>query len=148
MKQSMNSKEVGRRPVSMPDTCSLLLVEDDFELREILGAALQLGGCRVTAVGSPDDALRAARAADFHVALIDRGLNGKDGLALIAALRECNADLQPIMLSGWSNEEAVAAAAAAGAFECLAKPCRLAHLREVVQRAYRASVAREVSNAL
>ena len=129
----------------MSDTCSLLLVEDDHDLREILCRALERSGCRVTCVGTPEGAREAVRTTNFHVAVIDRGLSGEDGLMLIEALRKHNNDLKTIVLCGWCDGESAAAAVARGAFECLSKLCRLAHLRGVVEQAYRASVARDVS---
>jgi two-component system response regulator AtoC len=114
-----------------------LLVEDDAELREILQRALQRGGCRVTAAATANSAAEAARGQDFAVAVVDRGLAGDDGLALMQRLLDLQADLQVVVLSGRCDEESVACAKALGAFAYLTKPCRLSELKNTVECAYR-----------
>jgi len=127
------------RRQSTPGPC-LLLVEDDPDLREVLCRALVRAGCRVTAVGTPDDAVDAARSEDFDVAVLDRGLPGADGLTLMGQLHALHADMRAIVFSGRWDEGSAATARALGAFAYLSKPCRLSELRRTVEDAYWAGI--------
>ena len=125
---------------SVPDDvarqCSLLLVDDDEEFLEILERRFKRRGLSVAIATSPQSALETAGRDSFHVAIVDRSLGGVDGIDLMAQLRECQKQLQVILLSGHGDADAIALARSRGAFEYLVKPCALADLETAVADAF------------
>lgn len=79
---------------------SILLVEDDPLLRELLGSGLSVHGFTVTAASSAADAKRAYRTCDPDGAVIDIELGpGPNGLELAEALRDADAHLPIVFLT-------------------------------------------------
>jgi len=114
----------------------LLLVDDDEEFLEILVRRFQRRGLSVASATSVPAALDAVGGNDFHVAIVDRSLAGMDGMDLMVRLRERQPGMQVILLSGHSDEAAIALARSRGAFDYLVKPCSLADLEAAVANAY------------
>ncbi|MBR9989923.1 MAG: response regulator [Gemmatimonadetes bacterium] len=71
----------GHRPVSV------LITDDDPDVRRILGEALSAAGCEVHTASSGAEALEMARRLEPAVALIDLLMPGMDGIEAIAAIR-------------------------------------------------------------
>jgi two-component system, OmpR family, response regulator RegX3 len=115
----------------------ILLVEDDDLLRRSLAYRLEKEGFAVTAVEAGDAALLAARLDRPHLALVDIGLPGINGLDVARALlREMN--LPVIFLSARRQETDVVVGLELGAEDYIAKPFGmrelLARVRVVLRR--------------
>ena len=67
---------------------SILLVDDDPIVLEVLSAQLQALGHMVTTAASAAAAIAAARDAHFDQMLLDQRLDGEDGSALLSKLRD------------------------------------------------------------
>lgn len=119
----------------MTDAVSLLLVEDDVELLEIFARRLTRSGFCVTACEDDAAALAAAAAQRYDVALVDRLLSRRDGLALARRLKEIQPALRLVVLSGCSDEESRQEAQRSGACAFLTKPCSLHALETSLRRA-------------
>ena len=126
-------------------TYSLLIVEDDPEMRELLSARFERNGCVVTTAATIAEALQAAAAREFDVALLDRRLSEESGLELMLELKSRKAGLQAIVLSGYADPEFEEEALELGAFAYLRKPCRLAEIESAVHRAVAAGGVTEPS---
>ena len=124
----------------MAEQARLLVVDDDAEVRRLLGDYLGGQGYRVD--GCADSAaLRQALAAQVpDLVLLDVGLPGEDGLSLARFLREHH-DLPVIMISGAGTPLDRIVGLEVGADDYLAKPFELrellARVRSVLRR-YRA----------
>jgi two-component system KDP operon response regulator KdpE len=117
-------------------TLSVLLVEDDRELRATLREALQVEGYRVMAATSLADArAQLAHAASVDVALLDLGLPDGDGESLLAALQARGAPV--IILSARESEDPKIRLLDAGADDYLVKPFGVAELLARVRLALR-----------
>jgi DNA-binding NtrC family response regulator len=79
---------------------TLLLVEDDAALREMLAWDLAELGYAVSAVGDCRAARTAAAGEDFALALVDIGLPDGDGAALASDLAVANPLLRIVLCSG------------------------------------------------
>ena len=113
---------------------SLLLVEDDEDLREVLARRLTRRGFQVAAAADSQAAIEAMEMGAFQVAVVDRTLPGLSGLELIERLKQRNAGLRVIMMSGTSEAVAVEHALENGVCEYLTKPFRLADLEAAIDR--------------
>jgi CheY-like chemotaxis protein len=65
----------------------ILVVDDDPDTLDIVGAMLRLAGAIVTPVGSADEAMAAVREATPHVMVSDISMPDRDGLSLVKELR-------------------------------------------------------------
>lgn len=124
---------------------SVLVVEDDAELRFILLAHLRAAG--FTALEATDGfaAVRMASEKLPDVILMDIGLPGMDGIAATRAIRGTprTAHIPVIMLTARSRTEDVVRGLEAGAQEYLPKPFDVAELLARVRTVHRLAVAHQ-----
>jgi PAS domain S-box-containing protein len=111
---------------------TVLLVDDDDQIRGLTERLLRSGGYSVLCAGSLDEALElhAAHAAEIGVVLSDVVMPGGHGTHLAARLRERSPGLRLILMSGMGDPEVGAESGAA----FLQKPFRRAELLEAVRR--------------
>jgi len=110
---------------------SVLLVEDDRELRSTLRAALEVEGYRVLAAASLVDAsallAHAATDGGIDIVLLDLGLPDGDGMRLLERLRR-GSSTPAIVISARQAEMQKIHSLDAGADDYLVKPFSLAEL--------------------
>lgn len=122
---------------------SVLVVEDDAELRFILLAHLRAAGFAAVEATDGFAAVRLASETLPDVILMDVGLPGMDGVAATRAIRGTprTAHIPVIMLTARSRTEDVVRGLEAGAQEYLAKPFDVAELLARVRSVHRLAVA-------
>jgi PAS domain S-box-containing protein len=111
---------------------TLLIVEDNAEVREALRIMLEVAGHDVHDVGSGEAAVDLALRLRPDVALIDLGLPGVDGYEVARRLRAAGLTTQLIAVSGYGQPEARRRAKAAGFDVHLVKPVDGVRLLRVV----------------
>lgn len=87
-------------PAELPFGTSVLVVEDEEQLREVTARALALHGCAVEAVGSGEQALERARAHEYALVVSDIQMPGMDGAELYARLSPLRPQLRWLILTG------------------------------------------------
>jgi DNA-binding response OmpR family regulator len=116
----------------------VLLVDDDDELRAVLGFALRHGGWLPLEARDGGEALRLLAAEEPSLVVLDLNLGREDGLDLLPRIRE-RSRVPVLVLSVRSGEEDVVRALDLGADDHLAKPFSprtlLARVRALVRRA-------------
>jgi two-component system copper resistance phosphate regulon response regulator CusR len=117
----------------------LLVVEDDTGLRAALGDGLRRAGYAVDEVASAEDALDRLALDPYDLLVLDLGLPGADGLAVLGAIRERGMSLPVLVLTARGSLEDRVTGLDAGADDYLAKPFAfpelLARLRALLRRA-------------
>jgi signal transduction histidine kinase len=103
----------------------VLVVDDNLALAELIGSALELRGASVLVTSDPAQALEAAAAERFDVALVDLDLGEKSGAALVAQLVATRMARRVIVMSGAS------AVPDLGADGVLRKPFDLVDVEEI-----------------
>jgi two-component system, cell cycle sensor histidine kinase and response regulator CckA len=85
---------------------TILLVEDDDQVRESASGVLRRAGYHVIDADSPTEALRRSEetAAPIHLLLTDVVLPRMSGPALLARLRESRPGLPVVFMSGYTDE--------------------------------------------
>jgi len=114
---------------------SLLVVEDDGDVREFLAGDLRARGFRTETSGSCGDAIGRLREQSFDVVLCDVQLPDGDGLSV---LRWCQHRPDPpvvILLTGYGSISSAVEAMRAGAADYLTKPILDDDLAESLSRA-------------
>ncbi|MCO6436301.1 MAG: response regulator [Phycisphaerae bacterium] len=123
---------------------TVLIVEDDAELRFILIANLRASGFTTLDADDGYEALRIAQERLPDVILMDVGIPELDGIAATRALKNdpVTEHIPVIMLTARSRTEDVIQGLEAGATEYLAKPFDIAELLARVRTVYRLAATR------
>ena len=112
---------------------TVLIVDDDPGMIELLTATLEPEGFRLVIAGNGDTALAVAHVAHPDLVLLDWSLPGRSGLEICRALRaDADAKLRQVpvvMLTGQVEAEHTAAGFAAGVDDYVTKPFKPTYLR-------------------
>lgn len=106
----------------------VLVVDDDEETRELVGAALAREGYELALVATAGAAMERARASRFDVVVLDVMLAGESGLDLCARLREGGVETPILFLSARGAVDARVEGLEAGGDDYLPKPFALKEL--------------------
>jgi|HubBroStandDraft_1064217.scaffolds.fasta_scaffold00114_7 two-component system response regulator AtoC len=114
---------------------SILLVEDEIEVRSYLEMSLRCEGYSIESAGDGEEALVCLRNASrpISVVLLDIVMPRQNGLKTLREIRSIDPDLPVIMLSGASSPLNVVEAMRCGATDFLGKPVDYEELRKVVK---------------
>jgi DNA-binding NtrC family response regulator len=123
----------------MPTTQGTILVIDDEEImREILEALLTREGYTVRLAATATEGLEAARATPFDAAVLDVMLPDMDGIAVLEELKRLDEDLPVLMITAFASVENAIVAMKRGAFDYITKPFKndevLVVLRNATER--------------
>jgi two-component system nitrogen regulation response regulator NtrX len=115
----------------------ILVIDDEADIRDLIGGILEDEGYGVRAAGDADSALEAIRARRPALCVLDIWLQGSrmDGLELLSVIRSIDADLPVIIISGHGTIETAVAAIHKGAFDFVEKPFKADRLILIIQRA-------------
>lgn len=110
---------------------SILVIDNEPAVRDVIGAMLALDGYEVRVAGHCETALALLREASADLAFLDVHLPGTDGWEILRLLREEFPDMRIVMMSDSRNEQP---AMERGADEFIAKPYTRRYLQEVTHR--------------
>jgi DNA-binding NtrC family response regulator len=113
----------------------VLVVDDEEMMRTMLASELPRLGFHVKTAGSGGEGVALAAAEDFAVAIVDVLMPSMDGMETLQRLKQESPGTEVVMLTGHGTIESAVAAMRAGAYDYLTKPCRLAELATVLNRA-------------
>jgi DNA-binding NtrC family response regulator len=114
----------------------LLIVDDDPEFLGTVVQRFQRRGYSVREAKSGDEALQLAQDRHFNVAIVDMMMPGMSGQELLEKLKEADADCEVIILTGQGTIESAVTAMKSGAYDYVTKPCALAELELLVEKAH------------
>jgi two-component system, NtrC family, nitrogen regulation response regulator NtrX len=115
----------------------ILIVDDEADIRELVGGILEDEGHAVRTAKDADEALTAINARRPNLVLLDIWLEGSklDGLALLDVIKGQHAELPVVMISGHGNIETAVSAIKRGAYDFIEKPFNADRLVVVAARA-------------
>jgi DNA-binding NtrC family response regulator len=114
---------------------SILVVDDDQSVREILGQLLQVEGYTVGDASNGVEAINALQSTSFDIALLDIFMPHVNGMELLKHCRERYPDMWAIMLTGASDVQMAVECMQLGAFSYLTKPYNPKELLTVIDNA-------------
>jgi len=114
----------------------VLIVDDEPDIRELIGEILADEGFEVELAGDADQARSLLSAASPDLVLLDVWMPGCDGVTLLKEWRERGELHCPVvMISGHGSVEAAVEATRQGAFDFIEKPVSMARLLATIRRA-------------
>ena len=125
------------------DKGHVLIVDDEREILASLEDVLHDEGYRVERAESGETALQLVRTETPDVVLVDVWMPGIDGIKTLQAVKESNADIEVVVMSGHGNIETAVAATKLGAFNFIEKPLSIDTVLRIVDSAVQARRAKE-----
>ncbi|MGC4045202.1 MAG: sigma-54 dependent transcriptional regulator [Armatimonas sp.] len=126
----------------MSDTkaATVLVVDDEPNLRRVLTAVLEREGHRVLVADGGKDAIRKAKAEPrLDLLVADYLMPDLNGLEVLEAVRKHHPGLRALVISGHGTVRSAVEAMRLGAFDFLTKPFDVEQVRTTVARALNAS---------
>ncbi|MDP1600342.1 sigma-54 dependent transcriptional regulator [Phenylobacterium sp.] len=119
----------------------VLVVDDEADIRELVAGILSDEGYAVRTANDSESALAAVKSRKPALLILDIWMQGggMDGLELLDLVKELDADIPVIMISGHGNIETAVSAIKRGAYEFLEKPFKSDRLLLCVERALETS---------
>ncbi|NMG37397.1 response regulator [Azoarcus sp. TTM-91] len=119
----------------MKTALSVLIIEDDPDVRLGCEQALELAGIPVTGCASAEEGLRRLTQDFAGIVVTDMRLPGADGMAVVRRAHELDPALPVIMITGHGDVTLAVEAMRSGAYDFIQKPFAPELLIEVVHRA-------------
>ncbi len=113
----------------------VLVVDDEADIRELLGMTLIRMGLEPQCAGSVSEALSLLGCNTFELCLTDMRLADGDGLSIVEHITKNHPSLPVAVITAHGSAENAVAALKAGAFDYLGKPVSLDQLRALVRSA-------------
>src|SRR5438067_3624424 len=114
---------------------TILVVDDEEIMREILETLLTREGYDVRCASSGAEGLEMARTRPVDAALVDIMMPGLDGIATLDELKRIDEDLAVVIITAYASVESAISAMKAGAFDYITKPFKNDEVLVVVRNA-------------
>jgi DNA-binding NtrC family response regulator len=101
---------------------SILIIDDEPNMRWVLGRALEQAGYTLHGAGGGEEAASLLSREPIDLVLLDLKLKGEDGLTILRRLRERQPELVVIMLTAYGTVPTAVEAMQLGAADFLSKP--------------------------
>lgn len=119
----------------MVKTASILVVDDDPEMRALVLDVLRNEDYEVVEAKDGTEAVLALRARQFDVILMDKNMPGPSGLDLLPGFQRVCPRSRIIMMTAFGDVPSYMEALEKGAVEYLFKPFRMEEMKAAIQKA-------------
>jgi NtrC-family two-component system response regulator AlgB len=130
----IDSKTILTISRTMPQQLSILVVDDEMNIRKTLTVFVESRGHRAKAVSSARSALEEADLMRFDLALVDLRLGTDSGLDLVPALMQSCPWLKIVVITAYASIDTAVEAMKRGAADYISKPFTPGQLELVIQR--------------
>ncbi|MGH9522852.1 MAG: sigma-54-dependent transcriptional regulator [Terriglobales bacterium] len=113
----------------------LLIVDDEFSVRDSLGKWFREDGYEVGTAEGANEALSLLAESKYDLALVDIKMRGTDGIELQRRFREVDAEMLVIIMTGYASVETAVAALKNGAYDYVNKPLDPDEIAHTVEKA-------------
>jgi DNA-binding NtrC family response regulator len=120
-------------PVTRQGT--ILVIDDEEIMREILEALLRREGYEVRLASSGAEGLDLVRSVPIDAAVVDVMMPGMDGLTVLDEVKKIDEDIAVIMITAFASVDTAVAAMKRGAFDYVTKPFKNDEVLAVLQNA-------------
>ena len=119
----------------MRRNASILVVDDEEIMREILDALLAREGYHVRLAASAAEGIELAKSVPFDAVILDVMMPGMDGIAALEELKKLDEELPVLMITAFASVETAISAMKRGAFDYITKPFKNDEVLVVVRNA-------------
>ena len=128
----------------------ILIVDDERDIRELIGDILKDEGYPVRLAGNSDECMAEINADPPALMILDIWLKDSrmDGIDILKVVKRDNPDVPVVIISGHGNIEIAVAAIKQGAYDFIEKPFNIDQLMVVVSRAMETSRLRRENGEL
>lgn len=129
---------------------SILIVDDEKDIRELIADILKDEGFSVRLAGNSDDCMAEINTEPPALMILDIWLKDSrmDGIDILKTVKRDNPDVPVVIISGHGNIEIAVAAIKQGAYDFIEKPFNIDQLMVVVSRAMETSRLRRENSEL
>jgi two-component system nitrogen regulation response regulator NtrX len=115
----------------------ILIVDDEADIRDLIGGILEDEGYNVRFASNSDTALEAFRGRRPDLVVLDVWLQGSklDGLEILSTIKGIDETIPVVLISGHGTVETAVSALKRGAFDYIEKPFKSERLLLLVERA-------------
>jgi len=113
----------------------ILIVDDDEDIREVVGDRLAAQGFEITTASNGAEGLGRIRTEDPDLVLLDLQMPEMDGMEVLRRIQEERLDTTVVVITAYGSIERAVEAMKAGAFDFVPKPFEPERLRVVVEKA-------------
>ena len=114
---------------------TILVVDDEHDVLEMIEVGLGLDGYRVLLAGSGEQAIELLETRSIDLVISDLRMPGTNGFETISRLRELSPHLPVIVVTGYLAPDAIATCRRLGGIHFLPKPFRFRDLTRAVRSA-------------
>lgn len=131
-------------------TAEILIVDDEPDIRELIGGVLEDEGYSIRTAPTAEGALKEISQRKPDLVILDVWLQGSamDGLEMLGYLKSIDETMPVIVISGHGSIETAVTAIRRGAYDFLEKPFKADRLLVVTERALEISRLKKENNAL
>jgi len=115
---------------------SILVVDDERSMRELLALFLTRAGYAVESVSGGGEARRALAKQERDLVITDLQMPDASGLDVLAECKAAHPDTQVIVMTAYATAETAIAAMKAGAYDYLVKPFKMDEVGLIIERAF------------
>jgi two-component system C4-dicarboxylate transport response regulator DctD len=113
----------------------ILLIDDEEDMRLSSAQALELFGLEVATFSSAEAVLELVGYGFDGVVVSDIRMPGMDGMTLLQRIRDVDAEIPVILVTGHADVQLAVSAMRAGVYDFLEKPFTAQHLAGIIRRA-------------
>ena len=106
----------------MPRSGTVLVIDDEEIMREILETLLAREGYEVKLAAGGPEGIELARSGPVDAAIVDVMMPGMDGIAVLDELRKIDEQMAVLMITAFASVETAISAMKRGAFDYITKP--------------------------
>jgi PleD family two-component response regulator len=119
----------------MEEKITILIVDDEEVMRNLLCDILTDAGYKVEAVSCGGEAIEKVQQDKFSIVVTDLKMPGMNGIEVIKKLKGINSGVCVIIITAYPSIESVIEAMREGAYDYIVKPFNIEELRLVIRRA-------------
>jgi DNA-binding NtrC family response regulator len=118
--------------MSQKATPSILVVEDDLDLRQTIVESLESNGLSATQAAGAADAIERLRSGSYDGLVVDLRLPDADGMTVLDEALDRYPEIRAVVMTGFGGVAQAVAAIKRGAVDSLIKPFQLSQLPRVL----------------
>lgn len=114
---------------------SILIIDDEPGIRNLLSYELGLQGYRITTAANGEEGVELAKKNRFNLVISDIKMPRMDGIQVLEAVKKIDPDTEVIMITGFGTVGTAVNAIKKGAYDFVQKPFNLDEILTIVEKA-------------